>query len=239
MTKVVDFEWINTKASEDYVNSLFSHGRRKQFGLLEKPSLPPNKNISFVKYNIFLSGKAGVGKSSTVHNLLGTPHIKASSYSAGISIGLVYWPVRLISTGQILFFTLNFWDAGDYALKKFEHILPACIDNVDCIMYTFSFIDRHSFNEITQNHNMLSHQNYKKEPLRIILGTKADKYSESDITDDELKSLSDQLQANVLRIQNVEANTKENFVKNSTFLNSLCDFLWLRDEKIAHEYSDL
>ena len=40
-------------------------------GLLEVPSLPPQLAIETVSYKIILTGKPGVGKTSTVAKLLG------------------------------------------------------------------------------------------------------------------------------------------------------------------------
>ena len=35
-----------------------------------------------------------------------------------------YWPAKLTEVNRTILFKLNFWDAGDSALKKFDHILP-------------------------------------------------------------------------------------------------------------------
>ena len=228
----VDFAWTKTRGAEDYISTLYLNGQRKQFGLLEKPSLPPQKIVNFVKYKIFLCGKYGTGKSSTISNLLGN-YSNVPAHTPGIQTGLIHWPVRLVSTGQILFFSLTFWDAGDTACKKFEHILPACIEDVDCIMFTFAFNDRQSYNDISQTYANLSSFNMKKEPLRVVLGTKSDQYIHSDISDEELESVREQLQAKVLRIRNVHSSTDASFESNSQFLNSLCNLLWLRDEELA------
>lgn len=45
----------------------------------------------------------------------------------GIQTQVVFWPAKLVDTGKIIMFRLQFWDAGDAALKKFDHILPVSI----------------------------------------------------------------------------------------------------------------
>lgn len=234
MESAIDFNWIKTKGAEEYLSGLFHKGERKQFGLLEKPSLAPDHAISYAKYKIFLVGKSGSGKSSVVCNLTGRLASKINPYTPGIEVGLVYWPVRLISTGKILYFSLYLWDAGDQACKTYEHVLPACTEDADCILFTFSFTDRSSFNEVSTNHNQLIQvPNQKKEPLRVMLGTKTDLYAHSDLADREIQDLSEQLQVPVLRICNIESDKEKHFEQSAQFLNSLCNLLWLRDEDMA------
>lgn len=42
----------------------------------------------------------------------------------GIEATTVYWPAKLRTSGRPVIFQLQFWDCGDGALKKFEHLLP-------------------------------------------------------------------------------------------------------------------
>ena len=47
-------------------------------------------------------------------------------------------------------FKLGLWDAGENTLKKFVHILPACKDKVDAVIFSFSFEDKASFKDLPQ-----------------------------------------------------------------------------------------
>ena len=43
---------------------------------------------------------------------------------SGIVTSVAYWPTKLVQSGKIVLFKLHFWDAGENAIKKFDHILP-------------------------------------------------------------------------------------------------------------------
>ena len=42
----------------------------------------------------------------------------------GIQTATVYWPAKVLDINRVIMFKLQFWDAGENALKKFDHILP-------------------------------------------------------------------------------------------------------------------
>lgn len=123
-------------------------------GLLESPVMPLHVTVDTVHYKIFISGKSGVGKTAFVARLAGlnipnvhhettggfrTKHWSFSkgrrsyrcSYSVfdveGIQTTVVYWPVKLRESGKVLFFRLQFWDCGENALRRFDHLLPVRI----------------------------------------------------------------------------------------------------------------
>ncbi|CAH1775570.1 unnamed protein product, partial [Owenia fusiformis] len=116
--------------------------QRKTFGLLERPSFPPQAAPDLFQYKIFVAGKSGVGKSSMVANLTGHPVSRSHIETAGIQTYTVYWPAKLIEIDKVIMFQLQFWDAGENAIKKFDHILPACKDRNDAVLLTFSFTDK-------------------------------------------------------------------------------------------------
>lgn len=41
---------------------------------------------------------------------------------------MVYWPVKLRESGRVLFFRLQLWDCGENALRRFDHLLPVCMN---------------------------------------------------------------------------------------------------------------
>ncbi|KXJ06552.1 REM2- and Rab-like small GTPase 1 [Exaiptasia diaphana] len=42
----------------------------------------------------------------------------------GIQTTVIYWPVKLMSSSRVLMFRFQFWDCGDHAMKKYDHLLP-------------------------------------------------------------------------------------------------------------------
>ena len=99
-------------------------------GLLEHPILPPT--LQTISFKVYLSGKAGTGKSTLVSilngNLTGstlqTP-VNHLGETPGLRVTQVFWPANIGE--QILLFKLDLWDSGEAAGKKYGHILPVNI----------------------------------------------------------------------------------------------------------------
>lgn len=45
-------------------------------------------------------------------------------FPTGIQTTVVFWPAKLKASGRVVMFRFEFWDCGESALKKFDHILP-------------------------------------------------------------------------------------------------------------------
>lgn len=37
---------------------------------------------------------------------------------------MVFWPAKLQASDRVVMFCFEFWDCGESALKKFDHMLP-------------------------------------------------------------------------------------------------------------------
>lgn len=44
--------------------------------------------------------------------------------SPGIQTTVVFWPAKLKTSGRVVMFRFEFWDCGESALRKFDHMLP-------------------------------------------------------------------------------------------------------------------
>ena len=44
--------------------------------------------------------------------------------TSGIQTAITYWPAKIMNINKLVMFKIQFWDAGENALKKFDHILP-------------------------------------------------------------------------------------------------------------------
>ncbi|XP_072831409.1 ciliogenesis and planar polarity effector 2 isoform X2 [Vicugna pacos] len=66
----------------------------------------------------------------------------------GIQTTVVFWPAKLQASDRVVMFRFEFWDCGESALKKFDHMLPACKDKTDAFLFLFSFTDRASFEDL-------------------------------------------------------------------------------------------
>ncbi|XP_071805494.1 ciliogenesis and planar polarity effector 2-like [Asterias amurensis] len=231
----IDTNWPKTPKGKEYFLSIVRKGKRRIYGFLERPSLPPNLIPDVVSYKVILRGKAGVGKTSTIAKLVGLQVPTSHSETPGIVSSVVFWPAKLLHSDKVLLFRLQFWDAGENAIKKFDHILPACKAGADATLNLFSFTDRQSFEDLRT-------QMSGDRVIRIVVGTKYDLYSNSEITSRELQDFQDQWTVPILKIKNVSkpagndllysVDTMQEINEVSTVMNSLVDYIWTQ-KKIA------
>ncbi|PFX32878.1 REM2- and Rab-like small GTPase 1 [Stylophora pistillata] len=80
---------------------------------------------------------------------------------------------------KVVMFKLQFWDCGEHAIRKYDHLLPALKEKADAALFLFSFTDRGSFDDL---------------PNQIL---------NSDFTEQEIREFEEQWQVPVLRIANV------------------------------------
>ncbi|XP_077998620.1 ciliogenesis and planar polarity effector 2-like [Glandiceps talaboti] len=236
MGQLVQHDWHKTNEGKEYFNSVFRNNKRKTFGLLERPSLSPQLYLETVNYKIFVSGKAGVGKTATVAKLSGVEVPTAHSETPGILTSVVYWPAKVAD--RTLMFKFHFWDAGEQALKKFDHILPACKDKVDAVLFLFSFADRPSFEDLTNQMSRIVDP--QESTLKIVVGTKYDQYVHSEVTTNVLRDFEHKHKIPILKIKNLNRarlNDSERSLDGKVelddvapFLNSLAERLWYRDQ---------
>ncbi|CAK6952528.1 ciliogenesis and planar polarity effector 2 [Scomber scombrus] len=146
---IIAADWHRCADSKEYFSKILRKMRRKNFGLLESPVMPPHVAVDTVHYKIFISGKSGVGKTTLAARLAGLNIPNMHYETTGIETTVVYWPVKLRESGRVLFFRLQLWDCGENALRRFDHLLPSCKEQVDAVLFLFSFTDRMSFDDLS------------------------------------------------------------------------------------------
>ncbi|XP_014665016.1 PREDICTED: REM2- and Rab-like small GTPase 1 isoform X2 [Priapulus caudatus] len=234
---LLQYDWYKSWEGRESLLSILHRNmhHRKLFGLLEEPLLPVQFSSSDVQYKIFVSGRSGVGKTSALAKLSGNEVPTMHSETPGIQTQVVYWPAKLVQTNKIVMFRLHFWDAGDAALKKFDHILPACKENADAVVFHFSFTDRGSFEDLPRH--MARIVSPSDNTCKLVLGTKYDQLAHSDVTHQELREFEQQYKIPVLKIANI-ANYEQSELQTEVHevapvLNTLCEYLWRRDQVAA------
>ena len=109
----------------------------------------------------------------------------------------MFWPAKPRASDRPVIFQLHFWDCGDGALKKFEHLLPvsrgrgggghtgtgpprngcfptppqACKEEADAILFLFSFTDRSSFEELLAQMSRIVGPG-EENLVKVVVGTK-------------------------------------------------------------------
>ncbi|XP_052648360.1 ciliogenesis and planar polarity effector 2 [Harpia harpyja] len=231
---VLEPGWLLSPAGRPYLDSIFPKNQRRVFGLLERPALPPNLAVPTVTYKLFLSGKSGVGKTALVATLAGTPVPPIHHETLGIEATTVYWPAKLRASGRPVIFQLQFWDCGDGALKKFEHLLPACKEEADAVLFLFSFTDRSSFEELPAQMSRVVGPD-EENLVRVVVGTKFDLSPQADVTEGDVTAFEETWGLPVLRAGSGPGarGGREGLARVAPLLDALVERLWCRDQIAA------
>ncbi|XP_012677994.2 ciliogenesis and planar polarity effector 2 [Clupea harengus] len=221
---IIVADWHRCPDSKEYFTKIFQKKRRKTFGLLEAPAMPPQIHVDTVRYKIFLAGKSGVGKTALAARLGGSDIPNMHYETTGIETTAVFWPVKLKENGRVLFFKYLFWDCGENALRRFDHLLPSCKEQVDAILFLFSFTDHGSFEDLS---NQISRVTDPSDRIvKLVVGTKFDLFMHTDVTEREIASFQETWGLPVFR---VGGDVNGGLGEVAPLLNALAEHLWHQD----------
>ncbi|XP_060115556.1 ciliogenesis and planar polarity effector 2 [Heteronotia binoei] len=201
-------------------------------GLLERPVLPPPAVAATASYKVFVSGKSAVGKSALVASLGGLPVPSAHHETTGIQTTTVYWAAKLCESSRPLFFKFTFWDCGESVLKKFDHILPACTQNVDGFLLLFSFTDRASFDDLPSQISRVT--DGAEKAVKIVIGSRFDQFAHTDVTERDIAAFRLTWGLPVLRAKSTRPPDSCTGLSDvAHLLNRLAEHLWRQDQWAA------
>ncbi|XP_037107594.1 ciliogenesis and planar polarity effector 2 isoform X2 [Syngnathus acus] len=223
---VVVADWHRCKDSKEYFSKILYKKKRKHFGLLESPVMPPHIPVDTVHYKVVLSGKSGVGKSTLAARLAGQTIPSMHYETTGIETTVVYWPVKLKESGRVLFFRFQLWDCGENALRRFDHLLPSCKEKVDAVLFLFSFTDRTSFDDLA-NQITKWKESSGGPAVTLVVGTKFDLFMHCDVSEKDVRNFQETWQLAVLRTGSEEVG--DGLDAAAPLLNSLAENLWNQD----------
>ena len=237
----IDFNWLSTDVGRQILLSVQCNNKIKKFGLLERPSLPPTySHFEEMKYKIMLMGKTNVGKTAFIESLC--RHNENSSNNnnngnnyyetPGIHITHLYWPIKLVNIEKFIMFNLAVWDVGRLYSTKYDYIIPSCRENLDCIIFVFSWSDIQSFYEIV-DHVKQMETSGRNEIAKIVIGTKFDEITHSDIRQELIEQFETQFNLRVIRFSSLNVD----FESICEILNEISELLWARDQALAREKS--
>ncbi|XP_057601320.1 ciliogenesis and planar polarity effector 2 isoform X3 [Hippopotamus amphibius kiboko] len=262
-------DWHESTEGKEYLACILRKNCRRVFGLLERPVLPPPVAIDTASYKIFVSGKSGVGKTALVAKLAGlevpmvhhettgiivpTPwdcggvHTRDSGGSMpgtelaqGIQTTVVFWPAKLQASNRVVMFRFEFWDCGESALKKFDHMLPACKEKTDAFLFLFSFTDRASFEDLPGQLARVAGET--PGGVRMVIGSKFDQYMHTDVPERDLTAFRQAWELPLLRVKSVPGRRladgrtldgRAGLADIAHVLNGLAEQLWHQDQVAA------
>ncbi|XP_072887965.1 ciliogenesis and planar polarity effector 2 [Hemitrygon akajei] len=237
---LVTANWINSVEAREYLASILRKNKRKVFGLLERPVFSPQSAPDIASYKIFVSGKSGVGKTAAVAKFAGVEIPSLHHETTGIQTRTVYWPGKLVESGRVIMFRFQFWDCSEASLKKFDHILAACKDKADAVLFLFSFTDRSSFDDLPSQMSRILHDSEKV--VKIIVGTKFDQYMHTDVTEREVRDFQQTWHLPVYKIKSINGprlsdgktlDGKVGLLEVEHILNGIAEHLWYQDQVTA------
>lgn len=220
--------------AKSLLSPLMYKGNRRQFSLLESPVT--NLYTGEVSYKVFLCGKSGAGKTATVLSASGKASVHNTGETTGIQTTNVYWPAMINETKAIVLFKISFWDVGELVLNNYNHILPSCMENVDCVMYVFSLVNKSTWDDLPR---LITRIDADDDVLKLGVGTKSDLVNTSkvQVTNKMMKDFQQVWKFPVInvsnRFQNEEPEPKsyvDCFKTSADFMNRLCELLWYRDQ---------
>lgn len=210
-----------------------STNKRRSFAVLEKPVFTTAVIPDVFQYKIFISGKTGVGKTAAAAKLSANKVSRTHFETPGIQVSTVYWPARLTQVDHTVLFKLQLWDVGENALKRFDYMLPACMDRADGIIFMFSFVDKSSFNDLPHQMTRIS----ADKVCRFVIGTKLDLQGQNEVTQQDVFDFEANWSLKVLSVRNIfsaySRPGRDDIGDVAPVLNHLCEHLWRRDQVLA------
>lgn len=221
---IVVANWHRCAESKDFFNKIVHKKKRRNFGLLEAPVMPPNVLVDTVHYKVFISGKTGVGKTALAARLAGLNIPNHYYETTGIETSVVYWPVKLRESGRVLFFRLQLWDCGENALRRFDHLLPEIKEQVDAVLFLFSFTDQGSFDDLS---NQIARTTESSDRVvKLVIGTKFDLFMHTDVTEQEVTRFQEVWG---LPVFCMGGEVSDSLGEVAPLLNCLTEHLWHQD----------
>ncbi|XP_043098384.1 ciliogenesis and planar polarity effector 2 isoform X1 [Puntigrus tetrazona] len=221
---IIVSDWHRCPDSREFFSRILHKKKRRKFGLLEAPMMPPQMNVDIVRYKVFISGKTGVGKSALAARLAGLELPKMHYETTGIETTVVFWPARLKESGRVLFFRFELWDCGESAIRRFDHMLPSCKEQVDAILFLFSFTDRGSFDDLSNQISRITEPSDRV--VKLVVGTKFDLFMHTDVTESDVTHYQEVWSHPVFR---VGGDVSAGLAEVAPLLNALAENLWHQD----------
>jgi GTPase SAR1 family protein len=228
----IDFNWLSSDVGKLILQSVQHNNKIKKFGLLERPSLPTSySHFEEMKYKIMLMGKSNSGKTSFIESLCRSNEAFNGNYgeTPGIHITNVYWPIKLVNIEKFIMFNLAFWDVGKLCSTKYDYIIPSCRENLDCIIFVFSWTDVQSFYEIVDHVKQMDNNNGHNQIAKFVIGTKFDEIAHSDIRPEVIEQFENEYNLRVVRFSSLNVD----FDNICEILNEISELLWVRDQGFA------
>ena len=265
-TTLVDTDWCSSQEGKQHLTSCKatpsgSPPFNQSCGFFERPPFllsPPTCNKGrgdsgmlpkVMKFKILVCSPHGnVGKTSLIAKLCGLQPPRKHWETPGLLGYLRYWPIRLKSSGEIVYFQITFYEYGPSAEKNHPNVVRLALDSCDAMIIVFSLSNRNSFEMIpsfvsSMREKFLNVCPSDLTPDVLIMATHSDAVQQMEVSQSDLNCLKKDFPVHKMKCCNTTANvpsialpTSEDESKKTldtevvAFMNNLCSALLLRDK---------
>ena len=256
---LVDFDWSSTPEGKRHISSSRSYNNETgvmSCGILERPLTLLNTSPSFregtpkiMKYKVLVCSPIGnMGKTSCIAKLCGSNPPKRSLETPGLVGHLRYWPIKLKSSSEIIYFHLMFFEFGPSAEKNYPHIVQLALDGCEAFVVAFSLANRNSFDMLTSYISSMKDKFVNVCPADlspdiVVVGTHADSVQQIEVSQQDvanlrgehpvyrMKCVSSTVNVPPIALPTIEDESKKiPDAEVISFMNNLCNILLLRDK---------
>uniref|UniRef100_A0A8C1DWF8 Ciliogenesis and planar polarity effector 2 n=1 Tax=Cyprinus carpio carpio TaxID=630221 RepID=A0A8C1DWF8_CYPCA len=191
---IIASDWHRCPDSREFFSRILHNKKRRKFGLLEAPMMPPHMNVDMVCYKVFISGKPGVGESALGARL------------AGLELPKMHYETTGEQTTHLTLF------------KKRMH--ESCKEQVDAVLFLFSFTDRGSFDDLSNQISRITESSDRV--VKLVVGTKFDLFMHTDVTESDVTHFQEVCGLPIFRVGGDVSEV-------APLLNALAENLWHQD----------
>ncbi|XP_038015532.1 ciliogenesis and planar polarity effector 2 isoform X1 [Motacilla alba alba] len=230
--------WLLSPAGRPYLDSILHKNRRRVFGAASARQRwwpgwggPPRPPPTTRPWGSRPPRDPGYGGGAPGGD---SPAVRGHHETLGIEATTLFWPAKPRGSGRPVLFQLHLWDCGDGALRKFEHLLPACKEEADAALFLFSFTDRASFEELPALMGRVLGPG-DRHLVRVVVGTKFDLAPHAAVTEGDVRAFEGAQGLRVLRAGGSAGagGARPGLARVAPVLDALVEELWRRDQVTA------
>uniref|UniRef100_A0A8C1DWR3 Ciliogenesis and planar polarity effector 2 n=1 Tax=Cyprinus carpio carpio TaxID=630221 RepID=A0A8C1DWR3_CYPCA len=204
---IIASDWHRCPDSREFFSRILHNKKRRKFGLLEAPMMPPHMNVDMVCYKVFISGKPGVGESALGARL------------AGLELPKMHYETTGEQTTHLTCINFKFWVNCPFN-PQILHNFMSCKEQVDAVLFLFSFTDRGSFDDLSNQISRITESSDRV--VKLVVGTKFDLFMHTDVTESDVTHFQEVCGLPIFRVGGDVSEV-------APLLNALAENLWHQD----------
>uniref|UniRef100_A0A8C1JKN8 Ciliogenesis and planar polarity effector 2 n=1 Tax=Cyprinus carpio TaxID=7962 RepID=A0A8C1JKN8_CYPCA len=196
---IIVSDWHRCPDSREFFSRILHNKKRRKFGLLEAPMMPPHMNVDMVCYKVFISGKTGVGESALAALELHKMHYETMRGEQTTHLKCIK--------------SLLLYDSYRH---RDNSVLLACKTKGEWSSCT----DRGSFDDLSDQISRITESSDRV--VKLVIGTKFDLFMHTDVTESDVTHFQEVCGLPIFRVGGDVSEV-------APLLNALAENLWHQD----------